>query len=444
MNMYQMFKQVAKESPDALFLVRENITFKKALDLIHARATTLRDAGVKAGQVVGLLSHNIPEFPLTLFAIWYLGGTVLLLDTNLASGEYDNMAKITKCKFVCAEKRFFYDTKRFKFFDIETKDGAPDKTLKPYPLKDKDIATMSFTSGSTGNPKVVPLTHENLKTSADCYVDFSQWIHKNEIMYGFLPMYHVFGFATGILAPLHYHMGVLMQPSVNPKNIIEDFKVYKPHVIPAVPRLWEIFRNKIIEQLKAKHMWWFVSFVLKNQKVLKKVGFGWLVKKIQKPLQGVFGGRVNLMIAGGAATKPEVEKFYESLGIAFVQGYGMTETVGPICVSRPVKKRIPFAFGCPLGVSECEIRDKDETGVGTLWVRGPNIFKGYLNNKDANQESFDKDGWFNTGDMVYMDENNQYHFAGRKKQVIVLDSGKNVYPDELEALYMEINGVKNV
>ena len=354
------------------------------------------------------------------------------------------MAKIAKCKFVCAEKRFFYDTKTFKFFDIETKDAAPDKTLKPYPLKDKDIATMSFTSGSTGNPKVVPLTHENLKTSADCYVDFGQWIHKNEIMYGFLPMYHVFGFATGILAPLHYHMGVLMQPSVNPKNIIEDFKVYKPHVIPAVPRLWEIFRNKIIEQLKAKHMWWFASFVLKNQKFLKKIGFGWLVKKVQKPLQNLFGGRVNLMIAGGAATKPEVEKFYESLGIAFVQGYGMTETVGPICVSRPVKKRIPFAFGCPIGVSECEIRDKDESGVGTLWVRGPNIFKGYLNNKDANQESFDKDGWFNTGDMVYMDKNNQYHFAGRKKQVIVLDSGKNVYPDELEALYMEINGVKNV
>jgi long-chain acyl-CoA synthetase len=105
---------------------------------------------------------------------------------------------------------------------------------------------------------------------------------------------------------------------------------------------------------------------------------------------------------------------------------------------------VPFAFGTPIGCSECTIRDADEKGIGTLWVRGPNIFKGYLNNKEANDESFDKDGWFNTGDLVYLDKNNQYHFAGRKKQVIVLDSGKNVYPDELEALYMEIDGVKNV
>ena len=444
MNMYQVFKQVAKESPNALFLVRENITFKKALSLIHARATTLHKAGVKKGDVVGLLSHNIPEFPLTLFAIWYLGGTVLLLDTNLTPFEYDNMTKLVKCKFVCAEKSFFYKAKGFKFFDIQSADEKPDAKLKPATLTENDIATLSFTSGSTGNPKVVPLTHENLKSSSDCYADMGQWIHKNEIMYGFLPLYHIFGFAAGILAPMYFHMGILLQPTVNPKNILEDFKIYKPHCIPAVPRLYEVFRNKIISGVKEKRMWWFVSFVLRHQKFLRAIGLGKLVKKVQKPLRDVFGGRVNLMIAGGAATKPEVEKFYESLGITFVQGYGMTETVGPFCCSRPAKHRVPFAFGTPLGCSECTIRDANEKGVGTLWVRGSNVFNGYLNNKDANAESFDADGWFNTGDLVYLDKNKQYHFAGRKKQVIVLDSGKNVYPDELEALFMEIDGVKNV
>lgn len=444
MNMYQVFKQVAKESPDAFYLVREKITFQKALSMIHARATTLHKAGVKAGDVIGLLSHNIPEFPLTLFAIWYLGGTVLLLDTNLTPFEYDNMTKTVGCKFVCAEKSFFYKAKGFKFFDIQTPDEKADARLKPVELGDDDIATLSFTSGSTGNPKVVPLTHANLKNSSDYYADMGDWIHKNEIMYGFLPLYHIFGFAAGILAPMHFHMGILLQPTINPRNILEDFKVYKPHCIPAVPRLYEVFRNKIIEGIKEKHIWWFVSFVLKYQKFLKKIGFGWLVRKVQKPIQDIFGGRVSLMLAGGAATKPEVESFYESLGMTFVQGYGMTETVGPFCASRPSKNRVPFAFGTPIGRSECTIRDADETGVGTLWVRGPNIFNGYLNNKAANDESFDKDGWFNTGDLVYMDKNKQYHFAGRKKQVIVLDSGKNVYPDELEGLFMEIEGVKNV
>ena len=122
MNMYQVLEQVVKESPDALFLVREKNTFKQALPLIRARATTLHRVGVKSGDVVGLLAHNIPEFPLTLFACWYLGATVLLLDTNLTPFEYDNMTRTVGCKIVCAEKSFFYKTKDFKFFDIQTDD----------------------------------------------------------------------------------------------------------------------------------------------------------------------------------------------------------------------------------------------------------------------------------------------------------------------------------
>ena len=235
-----------------------------------------------------------------------------------------------------------------------------------------------------------------------------------------------------------------MDPLIAKRNILEDFKVYKPHCIPAVPRLYEVFRNKIIEGVRAKKKWALVSFIMNNQKLLRAIGLGKLVNKVLNQIRSVFGGRARLLVAGGAATKPEVEKFYESLGITFVQGYGMTETVGPFCCSRPSKHRVPFAFGTPIGCSECTIRDADEKGIGTLWVRGPNIFNGYLNNKEANADSFDKDGWFNTGDLVYLDKNKQYHFAGRKKQVIVLDSGKNVYPDELEALFMEIDGVKNV
>ena len=220
MNMYQFLEQVAKESPDALYLVREKITFKEVLKLIHARATTLHNAGVRAGDVVGLLSHNIPEFPLTLFAIWYLGGTVLLLDTNLTPFEYDNMTKTVGCKFVCAEKSFFYKTKNFEFFDILTKDDKADARLKPAKLGEDEIATLSFTSGSTGNPKVVPLTHGNLKTSSDCYADMGQWIHKNEIMYGFLPLYHIFACVLPSVVPeISPHRQALSQSPPSPSSL---------------------------------------------------------------------------------------------------------------------------------------------------------------------------------------------------------------------------------
>ena len=444
MNMYQFFEQTMEKCPKTLFLVRENVTFEEFPKLVKARAATLRNAGVVPGATIGVLSHNIPEFIVSLFAIWYLGGKVLLLDTNLTSMEYDNMTRLVDCKFVVAEKSFFYDAKDFEFFDIKTQDVDIDPDLMPYPLDANDVATLSFTSGSTGTPKIVPLTHFNLIECANSFDDFNQWFRPGGVLYGFLPLYHIFGFAAGFLAPLHFQMGILLQPAINPKLILADFKEFRPHVIPSVPKMWELFRKKIIDGIKEQKKWWLVSFVLKNQVWLKKIGLGFLVRKIQSTIKAIFGGRVELMIAGGAATKPEVEKFYNDLGIAFIQGYGMTETVGPFCGSRPVKKRIPYAFGAPLGNNECEIRDKDENGIGMLWVRGHQVFGGYLNNDDANKESFDERGFFKTGDLVYQDKNGELHFAGRKKQVIVLDSGKNVYPDELEALFLDIPGVKNV
>ncbi|MCQ2574567.1 MAG: AMP-binding protein, partial [Alphaproteobacteria bacterium] len=437
-------ERAVRQWPNVVFLVRENITYSQFIEKVRARATTLHKLGVKPGDVVGVLSHNLPEFPLTLFAIWYLGGIALLLDTNLTPYEYDNMTSIVNCKLVCAEKSFFYKAKKFKFFDITQADGDIDLDLRAYPSEATDIATMSFTSGSTGTPKVVPLTHFNLTETANALEDMCEYYNSGEIMYGLLPLYHVFGFATGILATVRYGGGLLLQPVINPKYILDDFKTYKPHVIPAVPRIWELFRNKIIDNMRQKGLWRVASFVLKNQKTLESMGLGYFVRKIQEPLLDVFGGRVKLLIAGGAATKPEVENFYISLGLGFIQGYGLTETVGPICISKPTSKRLAYSVGGPTSNNECEIRDKDENGIGVLWLRGHQVFNGYLNAPSINAECFDEKGFFNTGDLAYLDKNGEIHFAGRKKQVIVLDSGKNVYPDELEALFMEIPGVKNV
>lgn len=444
MNMYKFLENTVSQFPDHLFLVRENVTYTGFLEMVRARAASLHAAGVKSGDVVGILSHNIPEFPITLFAVWFLGGRVLMLDTNLTPFEYDNMTAITDCHFVCAESSFFYKTKNFTFYDITKKDGKPNPDLEPATLESVDIATLSFTSGSTGTPKVVPLTHFNLIECAHSLKDMREYINDGDYMYGFLPMYHIFGFAVEILATVEYGCGVILQPSINPKLLLADFKEFRPQIIPAVPRLFEIIRNRIIDQLKARRLWWFARIVLRYGKALERIGLGFLVRKVQDPVREIFGGRVSLLIAGGAATKPEVETFYERLGMPFIQGYGMTETVGPICISKRTKKRLPFAFGAPTTNNEVEIRNKDEDGIGVLWVRGHQVFGGYLNNPEVNATVFDERGFFNTGDLVSMDKNGELHFAGRKKQVIVLDSGKNVYPDELEAMFMKIPGVKNV
>ena len=444
MNMFQLLENTTSRFPDNLFIVREGIKYKDFVELVKKRAASLHKLGVKKDDVVGVLSHNIMEFPLTLFALWYLGAKALMLDTNLTPFEYDNMTKLTGAKLVIAEKSFFYKTTGFKFYDIQTKDGDIDPKLKPAAVESLDVATLSFTSGSTGTPKIVPLTHFNLTECAASLEYMKDYIRPGDYLYGFLPMYHIFGFAVELLATLHYGAGMLLQPTVNPTEILADFKKFRPHIIPAVPRVFEVFRNKIISGIKEKKKWWLASFVMRFGPVLKKIGLGGLVAKVQEPVLAIFGGRARLLIAGGAATKPEVETFYERLGLTFIQGYGLTETVGPICISKPLKHRVPFAFGAPILNNECEIRDKNCDGIGVLWMRGHQVFEGYVDNPEADAESFDDKGFFNTGDLVSMDKNGELHFHGRKKQVIVLDTGKNVYPDELEALYITIPGVKNV
>ena len=234
MNMYKLLEQTVAKYPDNLYLVRENVSYKEFLNLVKARASTLDTAGVKKGDVVGVLSHNIPEFPITMFALWYLGATVLLLDTNLTPYEYDNMAEIADCKMVCAEKSFVYKTDKFKFFDINKKDGKVNPDLKPADVETLDVATMSFTSGSTGVPKVVPLTHFNLTECANSLEDMAEWFKPGDYLYGFLPMYHVFGFAVEILATLHFGAGVIYNQRSIQKKLWRTLK-------NSVPRLSQQF-----------------------------------------------------------------------------------------------------------------------------------------------------------------------------------------------------------
>ena len=444
MNMIQFLQETVKVAPNNLFLAREKITYKEFYELVKKRATTLSKLGVKPGDAVGVLAHNIPEWPLTAFAIWYLGCRAVLIDTNSTSSELAGNIPLVGAKLLVAEKEYFYNAKEFKFHDIHAKDGAADKKLAPSDCDPGDIATFSFTSGSTGNPKIVPLTHFNLVECAKSLDDMSQWFDKGDVMYGFLPIYHVFGFSTEILACLRYNASVVLQPKIDPTLILADFKEFRPHVIPGVPRVWELFRNKIVLGMKEKGVYGKAMFILKHQKLLRTLGLGLIVAKVQNQVKDVFGGRVRLLIAGGGKTKPEVEKFYESLGLTYIQGYGLTETVGPICISKPVKRRKPFAMGSTITNNEFQLRDKNEHGIGTIWLHGHNVFKGYYNNPEANKEVLDQDGWFDTGDLGSVDENGELHFEGRKKLVIVLESGKNIYPDELEAQYIEIPGVKNV
>jgi long-chain acyl-CoA synthetase len=426
-----------------LFLVKEGVSYASFLNLVAARAATLKSLGVHRGDVIGIIARNIAEYLITDWAVWFLGGIVLLLDNKLKPADYENMAKLTNCKLVMAEKQFIFDSQNFRFADICMADDADGSDLTPADVDGADRATMQFTSGSTGTPKIVPLTHDNLIAAADGLEDLRGYVDDGDDFLLFLPLCHIFGTAFITMHAVHYRGGLVLETSGNPREIVKDFKIYKPRVVPAVPRIWEIIRNMIISEYKDHGTWKLAGWVLKHQRLLKRLKLGQLVRQMQWPVHEMFGRRQATLIGGGAAVKPEVMRFFEWFGFDFLQGYGLTEGSGPNTVSMPRRNRVMGSVGKPLYPNEFRIKNPDADGVGELWLRGPMIFHGYMNNPDANAEIFE-DEWMNTGDLASVDKNGEIHIRGRAKNVIVLDSGKNVYPDELEAEYMKIDGVKNV
>src|SRR5574344_1616336 len=240
-----------------------------------------------------------------------------------------------------------------------------------------------------------------------------------------------------IISPISLGCSLLLQPVLNPREFLKDFQTYHPEVIPGVPRVWEMFYKKICDKAKEKHMYRFMMAVIAMRRFLGAIGLGCLVDKVTKPVHELFGGNTKVLVSAGATLKPSIRKFFESLGFVVGDCYGLTETTGPSNFNFAFK--LPdgsMYYAGPLPGNEIQIHNPDKKGVGEIWVRGNMVMPGYLNNDTANQAAF-QDGWFKTGDLGYLDKYKRLVVKGRQKQVIVLDSGKNVYPDEIEDLYLQ-------
>lgn len=438
-NIYGMLHQVCTQNKDRIFFVRQNETYADLLRRVKQRAVLLaKKFGIKRGDTVAILSGNTPDFIRSYFAITSQGARVLMLDTGLSTAEHVNMIRRTGCKLVLAQREYFINRCRgVKMFDIENLDDTDAREFKPAPATRNDIAMLSFTSGSTGNPKVVGLTHDNILSLGAGALFYEPVIHPGYTFYGFLPLYHIYGVVINIVAPLVLRGKLLLQPVLNPREFLADFKQYKPEVIPAVPRIWETFYKRIIDTAKEKHVYTLMRVVLSMRHVLRAVGLGGLVRRVTQPVHDLFGGNTRVLVSAGATLKPSIRKFYERMGFVVGDCYGLTETTGPANFNFAFRKPDgSMHYAGPLPGNEIEIHNPDKHGVGEIWVRGNLVMPGYVDNPDANSAAFEN-GWFKTGDLGKLDKYGRLIVKGRKKQVIVLDSGKNVYPDELEDLYLQ-------
>ena len=436
-NVYEMLRDVCSQNKDRIFFVRQNETYADLLKKVKQRAVVLAQRfGIKKGDTVAILSGNTPEFIKSYFAILSQGAHALMLDTGLSQAEHLNMMARTNCKLALAQKSHFVDGGP-TMFDIETIDDTDENDFVAADVDRNDIAMMSFTSGSTGNPKVVGLTHDNLLSLARGALFYESVILPGYTFYGFLPLYHIYGVVINIICPIILRGQLLLQPVLNPREFLKDFKEYRPEVIPAVPRIWEGFYKKIVDSAREKHMYTIMRIVISSRHVLRAIGLGFIVDKVTKPIHEIFGGNTKVLVSAGATLKPSIRKFFESLDFVVGDCYGLTETTGPANFNFAFRRPDgSMYYAGPLPGNEIQIHNPDKDGVGEIWMRGNMVMPGYLDNDEAYAAAFEV-GWFKTGDLGKLDKYGRLIVKGRKKQVIVLDSGKNVYPDELEDLYLQ-------
>ncbi|GBR75879.1 long-chain-fatty-acid--CoA ligase [Candidatus Termititenax persephonae] len=441
-NLYEAFAATVSSKADAL-LFDNKYSYRQVWQMVQNRALFLQGQGIQRGDCVGILSGNSWEWCATHMAIVSLGAVALHLDQNLDAPEiWQRMLERVAAKALFVSKDFAkLDFKNTRILDIHAGWTDSPADLPPPSVTLQDTASYLFTSGTTGEPKIVQLTHGNLYYTATGLIKFLRddlrVMSGGERFLAILPLHHSYGLLANYLGPLLYGASIVFQPSLKGPDIIKSLAETPIHIFCGVPQLWELFFDGIVAKVKAQSVLKYFLFmaILNTAGVWRKVpGLRTLLAKVFEPVRQVIGREMKFFISGGAALKPRYFKYYAGLGFKIIEGYGLTETSGPACLSNLLHNTLG-AVGGPIDGNEVTLRKVNRDGVGEIWLRGVSVTPGYYNNPQANAEAFDQDGWFNTGDLGYKDKHGELHITGRFKNMIVLASGENVYPEELEAYY---------
>ena len=255
-----------------------------------------------------------------------------------------------------------------------------------------------------------------------------------------LPPHHTFGSTVNYVG--HLSQGCEVYISSGLKHVSDEIKEQQPTHLILVPAFLEVMNRKIWATARKTGKEGLLKVMMKVSDCLRAIGID-IRKKLFSSVLAAFGGKLELVICGGAKLDEEIIKTFDSLGITILNGYGITECAPLISANRN-KYRKPGSVGTPILACRVKIDNPDENGEGEICVKGPNVMLGYYNNPEATAEVFDKDGYFHTGDYGRLDEEGWIYITGRKKNLIILSNGKNVYPEEIEADLQKVEGVSEV
>ena len=431
-------------------------TYKEALKKIREIAYYLVATGAKKGDHIAVTGKNSPEWALAYFAISFAGCIIVPLDYSL---HIEDMEKILAFGDV---DRIFIDGEKIDEIDKEGKLFKEKISLEPESkgykyvldltgpetelpkLHAEDTAAILFTSGTTGTPKGVMLSFSNFMSSTLSSQRLFD-VYPTDVFYAILPIHHAYTMTAVLLETVVSGASCVFGKRLVTPIMLKELKEGKITMLLAVPMLF----NKLLAGLmtgvhkQGPFKENLIHFLMGFSGFMKKVFHVNLGKKIfgNMLLSKISLDKMSLCICGGGPLPASTFKQFNQLGIDFVQGYGLTET-SPIININPIEVYIEESVGIPIPGVEEKIVSPDEDGNGIIYVRGPQVMKGYYKNDEATEEVLSSDGWLNTGDVGHIDSNGFLYLTGRAKSIIVTEGGKNVFPEEIEDKFQLFNEIE--
>ena len=382
-----------------------------------------------------IIMENRPEWIYSFFTIWDKNSAAIAIDAQSSPKEIlyvleDSNPDIIVCSNE-TEKNILeaisnYSLKNnikvlnvdnFKIDDEKMKKIANSEFELRNP-EGNQTAAMLYTSGTTGSPKGVMLTYNNLMTEMEGIYEKGIFDHRDQIL-ALLPFHHVLPLTATVLLMLRYQTSIVFVRKIASKEIFEALEKNRVTALIGVPRVFKLFYDGIKQQIDAKFITRAIFKIMSKSKSIP------LKRKVFSKVHKKFGGHLDFIVAGGAKLDPEIARFYETLGIYSLEGYGLTETSPVIAVNSKNERKIG-TIGKKLYNVDVKIENEE------LWVKGPIVMKGYYNKPEKTAEVMTKDGWFKTGDLAKIDEEGYITIIGRRNSMIVLSNGKNIDPETLE------------
>lgn len=418
------FSEVAEANQDKIALqIRtgkdeyRRVTYKEAIELSKKVGYFfIFNKGIKKGDKIALLLENRPEWPIFYFGILFSGATAVPLDPQLSEFEVKNI--LADCEARLLIKKSNIDEFLNSLADF------PSGFIWPR-ISINDIASILYTSGTTALPKGVMLSHRNFSSNFNSVATLGICSSDDNIL-SILPLHHSYPFMVTLLLPLFLGAQVTYISSLKAEEITAAMRETGVTILVGVPQLYYLFYKGITEKLK--------SIPLPVQFFLRPF--------IAKKVRAGFGRRLRFLASGGARLDPVIASGLARFGLMVLEGYGLTET-SPIVSFNPPKRQRFGSVGLPIPDVEVKILDPDENGIGEILIKGKNVMEGYYR-RPLQTEEVIKDEWFYTGDLGYIDKDGYLFITGRKKEVIVLSSGKNIYPDEVESFYLKSPFIKEL